>query len=535
MRWLPLTILALSSILFFLFGLAMIPYAGVQGDEAIFSNCLFPNSSPWFAISVFKKKVPLMVMSYLGASKAALFSGIFAVFAPSAYSLRIPTLLLGLVTIPVFYGLLRQFLKPGPAAFGASLLSCDSSYLLTSVFDWGPVAIQHLCLLAGCLLVIQGYRRERLRWIWGGFFLFGLGLWDKALFVWMLLGLGLATAVAFPRELLRALKPKWILAAGIGFLLGSLPLVIYNIRRPLETFRGNARFSTKDFQQKLQLPRATLEGSALFGYLVEENHAVTPRRAKTITERVSLSLSDFVGERRANFYGYAFLISLLLTPALLVSRYRRPVAFTLIFLTVAWAQMLFVQNAGGGVHHVILLWPFPLLLISCAVAWMGEKFGYPNLVVSAAGLLLCVSGLLVHNHYLAQLIRNGGPGVWTDAIFPLARQLEDLSPKQIFVTDWGILDNVRLLQQGRIPIYWGSEPLMSDTPDAAQIEAARRMFATPGAVFVSYTDDRQVFGPVNGRLRKLSESFGFQRELLAVIHDGNGRPAFEIFYFRKQS
>jgi len=41
---------------------------------------------------------------------------------------------------------------------------------------------------------------------------------------------------------------------------------------------------------------------------------------------------------------------------------RRAVLFALIAMTVAWLQMAITANAGGSVHHTILLWPLPQLL-----------------------------------------------------------------------------------------------------------------------------------------------------------------------------
>jgi hypothetical protein len=323
--------------------------------------------------------------------------------------------------------------------------------------------------------------------------------------------------------------------AGVFFLLGALPLVIYNVRRPLETFRGNASFSTEDLGNKLNLPRATLNGSVMFGYLVEENHAVVQRSPRTALERISIGLSGWVGERRTNLYWHAFVLALALTPVLMFTRFRRPALFCLIFLAVAWGQMLVTKNAGGGAHHVILLWPFPLMLIACALGWVGEKTRRPVMVLTLAGTILCGSGLLVHNHYLAQAIRNGAPGVWTDAIFELSGEISRLNPKTVYLADWGLFDNLRMLQQGKLPLYWGSEPLMLDPPRQEDVANVRHMLETPGAIFVGNTDDRQVFAEVNPRLRRLADGLGYEREVLRVIRDGNGRPAFEIFRFRKKA
>ena len=64
--------------------------------------------------------------------------------------------------------------------------------LITVVFDWGPVALQHLFMIGGSLLLVRFYQqRETGPWVPGSCF-FGLVLWDKALAVWMLSGMGLA-------------------------------------------------------------------------------------------------------------------------------------------------------------------------------------------------------------------------------------------------------------------------------------------------------------------------------------------------------
>src|SRR5260370_29329367 len=53
------------AILFILMGLLILPYTGIQTDEAIFSEALYPPGSPLFAVSVFHKKLPIMVMTSL--------------------------------------------------------------------------------------------------------------------------------------------------------------------------------------------------------------------------------------------------------------------------------------------------------------------------------------------------------------------------------------------------------------------------------------------------------------------------------------
>ncbi len=514
-------------------GIEIIPYIGIQTDEALFAGALFENGSSWFALSVFKKKIPLMVMSYIGATKTALYQPIFHWFGASVYSLRVPTLLLAAATIPMFYHFLLRAANRKVALTGAALLAFDSSYLLTATMDWGPVAMQHVCLIMGMLLNLKAFQENSPSAVAGGWFFFGLGMWDKALFIWLLSGVVVAAATVFPLEIRRKLSIRLVTTAGFFFLLGALPLLIYNIRRPLETFRGNASFSTQDLYPKIQLLPYTIDGSALFGYLVEEDWPVTQNQPVTAVEKASVGLAAIVGERRSSLYWYAFAGSVLLVPVLWFTAWRRPALYCVAAMGLSWGQMLATTGAGGGVHHSILLWPLPLMLIAIALVCVAEKMGAAGRsFVVIATVLLCGSGLLVMNHYTAQAIRNGSPGSWSNAIFPLSATLRKYAPSKIFLADWGMTDNLRLLDEGRLPLFLASGPLMNDEPAQEDVARLGLMLAEKSAVFVSNTDDRQVFPGVNPRLKKLASELGYRRELLEVVRDSNGRPCFEIFRFQ---
>jgi 4-amino-4-deoxy-L-arabinose transferase-like glycosyltransferase len=528
-------LLVVFCILFFLSGLAVIPYIGIQTDEAIFTSVLFDNSTPWFTLSIFKKKLPLMVMSYIGCVKSWLYWFLWQVVDPCVYSLRVPTLLAGVASILSAYFLIRRAADSRVAIFAAALLATDPSYIMTSTFDWGPVAVQHLCLTGGLLFLIKSYQTSNLRSLAGGSFLLGLGMWDKALFAWMLSGAVVATPVIFFKEIKRFLTVRRITVAGFFFVLGILPLLIYNVRRPLETFRGNTRFSSLDLSSKLLQIPATAKGNVLFGYVFEEDHARPQREPGNSVERASVGLSRLVGERRASLNWYALAAALLASPVLLFTRYRRPVLFCLLMMAVAWGQMLATQNAGGGAHHTILLWPFPLMLIAMAAVALSSKLGrFEVPFLSVAAITLCTSSMLVNNHYLAQAIRNGAAGPWTNAHFNLVAKLPSYRSEKIFLTDWGMLDNTRMLFRGKLPLEVASEPLMHAEPTAEDLRIARYLFDYQNAIFVSNTDHRQIFPEVNPRLKRLAAQIGYERELLEVIYDFNGRPSYEISRFHKR-
>ncbi|MFN7939811.1 MAG: glycosyltransferase family 39 protein [Bryobacteraceae bacterium] len=528
-------LISLLCILFFFSGFIFIPHIGIQTDEAIFSSVLFDHPNQWFVLSVFKRKLPLMVMSYLGTVKSALYYVVWKFFAPSVYSLRIPALLLGVASLPAFFLLLRRITNIRVALTAAALLSTDTSYILTSTMDWGPVAIQHLSFLLGCYFTVKSIQDNNLRSLAGGAFWFGLGFWDKALMVWMLSAATIAAVLVFHQEIKRNFSPRRIIVFLSFFLLGALPIVIYNIRKPLETFRGNTTFSRDDLRVKMvQLPRTTT-GAALFGWLVADDWSTaTPKAPQTALERFSLRITTTVGQTRENLNWWALLLSVGLTPFLVFSPYRRPFLFVLLMTSIAWAEMLATRGAGGGTHHTILLWPFPLMLIAIAAVWLTGKTGKLQLpLLTLTTLVLCTASLLVTNQHFANLTRYGTTGPWTDAHFALSQRLGESQASIIFLTDWGMLDNTRMLHRGRLPLFAASEPLMKENPEQADWDNVAWYLRQNNAIFASNTDDRQVFPNVNPRLKKMAEKLGYRRIEEEIIRDANGRPAFELFRYTK--
>ena len=98
---------------------------------------------------------------------------------------------------------------------------------------------------------------------------------------------------------------------------------------------------------------------------------------------------------------------------------------------VTWIQMALTTNAGGSVHHAVLLWPFPQFVLALALAEASRRLAEPSgrwkhwgaVAFSIVVAFLCVTNLLVTNQYLACLIRYGPTVAWTDAIYPLSNSL----------------------------------------------------------------------------------------------------------------
>ena len=161
-----------------------------------------------------------MLMSYVGTLKSWIYTPIFQLFGTDVMSMRVPVLLAGAASIWLLYLLLRRIAGDRAALIGCALLAVDSMYLVTTCFDWGPVALQHLLVLGGMLLTLRFYQERQAGSLAGAFFLFGLALWDKAIAMWMLSGLGVGVILTFPRQFFATLPRRRLAIAVLAFGLG---------------------------------------------------------------------------------------------------------------------------------------------------------------------------------------------------------------------------------------------------------------------------------------------------------------------------
>jgi 4-amino-4-deoxy-L-arabinose transferase-like glycosyltransferase len=518
------TFAATAGLFFILSGVVFIPHVGIENDEALFAAPLYAPTSYEYAVPIGSSKLALMLMSYLGTLKTWLYAPLFQLFGTSLWALRIPALVCGAASIWLFYLLLRRTVGERAAWIGCSLLAGDSIYLLTTCFDWGPVAIQHLLIVGGLLLVVVSYQTGRLApWI-AGFFLLGLSLWDKAIAVWILSGCGIAAFLAFPRQVFDALRPRRIALAAGALLLGAAPLVIYNAATTFGTFRSTTARDWQSFPGKTRALAGTFDGSGMFGWLLAEDAQTdSPHPPSGIVQMASAKISAATGHPRHSLMLYALALALLLAP-LARSNHRGAILFAAIALTVTWLEMGSTRNAGGSVHHTILLWPLPQLLIAVSLGAASHRLGRYGLPALAV-LLAVVAGseVLVTNEYYVKTFRNGPAGGWTDAILPLRDYLKDTPAVKIECLDWGIVEPLRLLGRGTFPLENGGDLVRGNR------ETAVAALANPAVLWVDHSLATEVFADGRRNALALAEETGYRFERVQTIADTHGRLAFEVF------
>jgi hypothetical protein len=402
------------------------------------------------------------------------------------------------------------------------MLATDPVFLLTNTFDWGPVAVEHFFAVTGCLCLLLWSKKLADSLLCLGFFLFGLALWNKAIFLWALGGLVIASVSVFRHEIRILATRRRVVLAAAAFVAGASPFLFYNLNNQNRTLRENAHLDSPAtaFSKWVAL-KNTANGNGLFGYMVEEEWEEHPKNVSTGLGGLSLWLRDHLGARRESGLYWIYLGLLVAVPLWWRSRMAW---FGVLFCAATWAAMAFTHEAGGSLHHTILLWPFPLLLVAAVLSRIPWR-----VAVGMAGLVLVGMNLLVVNQYLAQFERFGAARDFTDALFPLADALP--SGSHVYVVDWGMYNTMLLFHKKGVVLHTANEPFMDDRMSEEQVRQAQSMLEDPEAVFLGHVQEKEVFEGVNVRLEKYAESRGLHKQMVQTIADSNGRPLFQLFRF----
>jgi len=492
-------------------GLALMKYAGIESDEAVFAMPLYAPFDRNFGVTVFHHHVPLMIFYYAGALKALLYWPIFQIFGVNPLSVRIPIICVTGLTVALWFRLAQRLAGARAARLASLLLASDPSFLITNTFDWGPVAVEHLLLVCACVLAVEGR-------LGAASVLIGLALWNKAVFLWACVGLTLGGFV-YHRRLLRVFRDRGqILRCVCGFLIGAMPLIVYNAHRPLATFRSNVHVSMGDMPAKLQSLRYTLDGSILFGTIVDVNSSSDQQPPPTRIGRFSTYIAKSLGGVYHSLFFYGMVLGCFALPFWWPVPKRRAVLFSLFFCTGAFA-MISITNSAGAPHHIVLLFHFAQLFVAAAVVSLRPIW----LSRTLSGTLV-LANLLVLNQYIARLEAEGAQGLFTDAIYQLSADLPDSPSSTIYSVDYGLSENLIALHQGKLSLKF----LWVLSIPVNEITAA---ISDQKGIFISHLRGHEYYQGTADRLDVIASTAGYRRKSLSFVPDSHHRPQFEIFRF----
>ena len=526
--WSTLSLLLVCA-LYLVFACLYLREPGLEYDEVLFANAALGDkdgSFIWFDVSVDGAKVPLMLMSYIGAVKAFVYAPIFALFPPSPISVRLPAILAGLLAMVATYFFVAYVFDRRTALIAALLLASDPSYIYHTRLDWGPVALMLLFKMTSLYCFARFAKTRRVLYLAAGAFLLGLGLYDKAVFVWFLAALLLAALVVWRRQWRQWVTRRNTLTVALFFFLGCWPLLLYNALTLGGSLKGQLSLPVdmwRSIQDKTHVLLSTLDGTAVSSF-------VQPMAA-----RATLMLEILLG-------------CLVVTGYLLLRRRlekARPLAF-LLLLSLGILLLLYVTPMARGSHHFMMLYPFPQILVAFVCSTLvGRVWAPPGRrrtlrhAISYAAIVslvvLITSNAIVDTEYLRSFSHEGGRGIWSDAIYDLAAFAQENPRYSYALMDWGFGTQMLLLSRGAIVkdelFYFLEDPARVGvaTRDELADWLYHRWMRSPASVFVFHAPAYTLFDQPKMVFDAMLERHDLRSQLLKVFRQRNGDPVYLLY------
>lgn len=402
-------------------------------------------------------RLPIMTMEYAGSLKSYLLAATFRLLGISVSSLRLTTILVGALALLLTYVFTKMVWGDKCAIVASMLFATDPSFIMYTRSDWGIVALA-MALKMGSLCCLALWRKGGQRntvALLGAGLLLGIGVYDKATFVWFVNGL-IAFAVVFYLHHENKPTSRQIALGVAAFLVGSSLFWTYNMLNGWETFtllwdglgQGtglSAGFSLDSLATSvvtcLRSLRVLLNssefGPTMFGTPVTSLFGVSG----TILPLVFISSA----------------ILLVLTGFLSSSQQRWKMLVLPILMMLMLVQMIATPFGIGG-HHLIMLYPLPHIVVALAAVHISRlarsslriRFGLHGVTAAMIGGVL-ITNLATVGGYWQLERQTGGIGFWSDAVYDLAEVLmKDYKNQPIYTMDWGFNTQLVLLSRGEL-------------------------------------------------------------------------------------
>ena len=488
------------------------------------------------------QRFPLMTQDYIGAINTLLACPFFLGMGISVFSLRLMALAIGLLTLALSCRLARELQGRLAGSLAAALLAASPSFVFWSRQGVFVTSVTAAIGLAAAWSWLRWWRCGGQRYALLGAFLFGLGIYAKLLFVWLIVGLGAAAAIILTARRLWQRHPvlagapsrapgfAW-LGCALATLLGSAPLLVYNLQTggTLSNIGGNLTTSYYGANNLAFVPNL-LERMKQFAAVITGSHLWY----------LGVSLPNWL-DLVLFLLTLASVLVLLAGPARGSAAARRAlVPFVVIAVVIAASC---VTVSALWVTHFAVIAPWPALAIAVGVAAGvrqlrgASRLARTTLVATTALVVgaACASDVLSDVRYHQSLYLSGGLGAHSDAVEKLAdwllvssrlpaaadRPAGTRPALKVAAMDWGIAAPVTFLTLGRItPVETFGYAWQTD----ADFESRLRPFVQdPATIYLWRAPDEIIFDRSDA-FRAVYEPLGLEEDIAEAFYERSGRP-----------
>lgn len=469
---------------------------------------------------------PLMTQDYIGAINTYAALPFFLLLGITPFSLRVMTLFMGLVTLWLTRQLARELYGPPAAGLATLLLAVNPTFVFWSRQGVFVTSVTAAIGLGATLAWLRWWRTGARRYAVAGGFLFGLGLYAKFLFLWLIVALGLAAVLLNLgrwRRIGRRLAGWAVAWPGLAFLLGAAPLVAYNLQTggTLNSIGGNLTTSYYGISNLAFLPNF-LERIKQFGAVLAGSHFW------------------YLGGIYANWLSVGLFLGALGSVLYIRLSHAEARRVFLPFVVIAGVILMSCATVSAlWVTHFAIVAPWPSLAVAAAADLFFRRsrlrLPAPGVQVPGRGVNLVlgvalavvgaswVGDVLTDVRYHRALAVSGGLGTHSDAVEDLARWLAEDERREVPVAamDWGIAAPVAFLTRGEVtPVEAFGYDWETDADFAAHLN---QFIHDPDSIYLWRAPDEIIFdrGP---DFRRLYEPLDLEEDILEAFYERSGRP-----------
>ena len=427
---------------------------GLYYDEAIFTGLakdfltghIHGQHMPGYEVTqIFGPPFPIFVQSYLGALKSWMLMPSFRLFGYSVAVLRSANLFWGLVSLLFFILGTWRWLGVRIALIAGPLLAFDSTYFFLCVLDWGAAVPSFLCRCLSFYLTVLWWRRRQAPYAFLAAFFAGLGFFNKIDFAVLLVGVVVAGCLCFCRTLLAMVRSSAsaTILAGVGFLVSAAPMLFKAPGILSFSASGMPPRAPGEFGEKLHTMSALYDGSYFYrlmnvGGVFERMFSEPVHWLPIFGGCVVVAGIVCVAKNRWN--------------ASDASAPRVGLFFVLAAVLVTIG--VFLLPGAVRIHHAVLVYPLPHLIIAVATGASWETFSsIPKrralqATICLALLVLLVTQLLAIRRTQELIRETGGRGRWSESFDTFCRENKDRTDLTIVSLDWGFNEQLIFLTDG---------------------------------------------------------------------------------------
>jgi hypothetical protein len=379
------------------------------------------------------------------------------------------------------------------------------------------------------------FQKRSIGWALAGVFLFGLGLYAKFLFVWLIAALIGAALLVNLSEFVQIFRQKnWgeiqlptlnkSILILVAFLLGCLPLIFYNVQTngtclSITENAGTSYYGVDNFAF----------GSNLVTRISQLGVILNGSHLWYLGEIWSTPLPTFV------FVVLLVIVVLLTTRNLLFQKNKpnsliassfKAALFPIFVITLVILASIGTVSALWVTHYALLM-PWPAIALSL-MGWLLLKLSPQRATLIA---LVVTLFLLVGNHllntvrYHQSLSISGGLSTHSDAIYDLSDWLAVNANGPVAAMDWGLAAPVTYLTGGQVePVEVFGYAWESNRELTTRLE---NLIAQPAALYLWRAPDEIIFDRSN-EFKVLYQPLNLEENIEEAFYERSGRPLLGV-------